>query len=165
RIRIGAEVTDVGNPLLLVDDEIVDDVQVLGAHLPSQCVRTGLIVPTVIHVHVQVGADKTPERRRKIIGLKHDREALISAGHDLHRLLPGQGAEAALDPDSGIARWEVDDTARLAMEIMSFARLERPVEAVVSVHPAKNRIPRPAVTSEYRYARPNWFALGIDNVD
>ncbi len=56
RIRLGAEVCDIRNALLFVDDQVFDNLQVLGRRLGHQ-VRGGVAVrASVIHVHVNVAA-------------------------------------------------------------------------------------------------------------
>ena len=56
RIRVGAEVGDVRNPLLLVHNQILDDMQVLGARLEREMLRRVAVGATVVHVHVHVPA-------------------------------------------------------------------------------------------------------------
>ena len=75
RVRIGAEIADVRDPLLLVDDEIVDDVEILGPRLPREVVGRVPIGAAVIHVDVQVGAAPRAERRRQVVRLQRRRRA------------------------------------------------------------------------------------------
>ena len=60
-IGIGTEIADVRDPLLLVDDEVVDGVEILGPCLPRQIFRRVPIVPAIVHVDVQVGASPFAE--------------------------------------------------------------------------------------------------------
>ncbi len=55
-VGIRTKVTDIGDPLLLVDDQVVNHVQVLGARLPSEILGGVPIGAAVIHMNVQVGA-------------------------------------------------------------------------------------------------------------
>ena len=71
--RIGRELGDVGNALFLVDDQVVDGIQVFGPRLFDQIVRSVVIVPTVIHVHMQVGAGEVAVLSRQAQRLERDR--------------------------------------------------------------------------------------------
>src|SRR5689334_15453390 len=69
--RVGGrpEVSDVRNALLLVDDEVVDNVEVLGPRLPCQVLRRVPIMPSVVHVDVQVRASEDSEGGRQFVRL------------------------------------------------------------------------------------------------
>ena len=53
-VLVGTEVRDIGNPLLLIDDQILDHVQVLGARLKRQMRRRVAVGTTIVHVDVNV---------------------------------------------------------------------------------------------------------------
>ena len=54
--RLGRELRDVRNALFLVDDQVVDCIQMFGTCLFDQILRSVVIVPTIIHVDMQIGA-------------------------------------------------------------------------------------------------------------
>ena len=54
-------ITDVRNPLFLVDDEIVDRVEIFRLGLSRQVRRRVPIDPAVVHVDVEVGAPPPAE--------------------------------------------------------------------------------------------------------
>src|SRR4029453_4595348 len=63
--RTGSELSDVRNALFLVNDKVVDGIQVFGTSLFDQILRSVAIVPTIIHVHMQVGAREVPVLSRQ----------------------------------------------------------------------------------------------------
>ena len=63
-VRVGSEVRDVGDALLLVHYKILDDVQVLGLALEREMLRRVAVRPAVVHVHVEIPAP--PAQRREI---------------------------------------------------------------------------------------------------
>ena len=65
RIGIRAEIRNVRNPLLFVHDQILDDVQILGARLEGEMRRCVAIGAAVVHVDVHVAAP--PAARREIV--------------------------------------------------------------------------------------------------
>ena len=56
RIRIRAKARDVGEALLLVDDQVVDQIEIFGLALLGEMARRVAIEAAVVHVHVQVAA-------------------------------------------------------------------------------------------------------------
>ncbi len=79
--RIGAagKVADVRNPPLLIHDEILHQVEVLGPGLKRQ-VRRGVAVGTaVVHVHVEVGAEP-PGGGRSASRVKAIRSGVVESG-------------------------------------------------------------------------------------
>ncbi len=103
-----AEVADVRNALLLVDDQVVDDVEVLGVLLREQRLRRAAIVAAVVHVHVQVGAHELSEVRGEVVVLEADRHLDAFACREFLRTCDMQTAEAALHLDRRLARREFD---------------------------------------------------------
>ena len=57
------EIADVRDPLFLVDEQVVDDVEVFRVLLREQRLRRAAVVAAVVHVHVQVGAEELAEFR------------------------------------------------------------------------------------------------------
>src|SRR6266700_3076007 len=55
-VRVGAEVRDVGDALLLVHYKILDDVQILSAALEREMLGRVAVRPAIVHVHVQIPA-------------------------------------------------------------------------------------------------------------
>ena len=55
-VRVRPEIGDVGDALLLVHHKILDDMHVLGATLERQMLGRVAVGPTIVHVHVQIGA-------------------------------------------------------------------------------------------------------------
>ena len=62
RHRVGRrpEGGDVGDALLLVDDQVLDEVEAFGHGLEGQVRRRVAVVTAVVHVHVQVAAPPAP---------------------------------------------------------------------------------------------------------
>ena len=56
RIGVRSEIGDIGNPLFLVDDQILDNVQILGPRLKREMRRGVAVGAAVVHVHVDVAA-------------------------------------------------------------------------------------------------------------
>jgi hypothetical protein len=71
--RLGSELRDVRNALFLVDDQVVDRIQVFGTCLFDQILRSVVIVPTIIHVHMQIGAGEVAILSRQTQWLERDR--------------------------------------------------------------------------------------------
>ena len=77
------EVADVRDALFLVDEQVVDDVEVLGVLLREQGLRRAAVVAAVVHVHVQVGGEELAEFRRQVVVLEADLEFGRVAGREL----------------------------------------------------------------------------------
>ena len=89
RVRIGPEVADVRDPLFLVHDQIVDDIEVFRARLPGEIFGRVPIVAAVVHVDVKVGAAELAESGRQIVRLQLHGHDLIRACDKRHPLPPG----------------------------------------------------------------------------
>src|SRR5205814_2214376 len=71
--RLCSELCYVRNALFLVDDQVVDGIQMFGKCLFDQLLRCVVLVPTIIHVDMQVGARAVPVLRRQAQRLERDR--------------------------------------------------------------------------------------------
>ena len=109
RIGVRAEVGNVRNPLLLVHDQILDDVQILGARLECEMTRRVAIGAAVVHVDMHVPAPPSlswkvgnalesnplrhsPTRRHVHVGTKH---LILGTSPHLDVHLPGGHRELA----------------------------------------------------------------------
>jgi hypothetical protein len=57
-------VADIRDPSLLVHDQVLDQVEVLGLSLKGQAGGRVAVGATIVHVHVQIGAE--PAGRRQV---------------------------------------------------------------------------------------------------
>src|SRR6516162_5809677 len=71
-VGFGAEVSDIRDALLLVDDEIFNDRKILGRGLGDQVHRRISVSTAVVHVNVNISADPMPVR---ILGQRYRLEA------------------------------------------------------------------------------------------
>ena len=143
-----------GNALFLVDDQVLDDVEVLGLRLARQALRRVAVVAAVVHVHVQVGADPVAELARKRLRLQAPRGPALSrpAFASMRRCLDRMG-EAMLHGHLGRARRDFQRARRSAVEVVRFAGEPGAVEAVVCMHPRRGGRMRATVAALHRDPR------------
>ena len=70
--RLCSELCYVRNALFLVDDQVVDGIQMFGTCLLDQILRSVVIVPTIIHVDMQVGAGEVAVLSRQTQWFERD---------------------------------------------------------------------------------------------
>ena len=85
-----AEIADVRDSLLLVDDEVIDDVEIFGPRLSREVLRRVPIVPAIVHVHVEIGASELPRTRRAGRWLRVSRDRSFCRRGQLHRRRHGK---------------------------------------------------------------------------
>jgi hypothetical protein len=132
RVRRAArlEVTDVRNALFLVDEQVVNDVEVLGVLLCKQRFRRAAVVAAVVHVHVQVGREELPEVRGEVVVLEADLELGRVAGRECALDDRRLAVKPALHVNRRLARRNIHlaavDLGR-TVEVMHLARELRPI--------------------------------------
>src|SRR5204863_2439071 len=155
--RQGTELRDVRNALFLVDDQVVDGIQMFGTCLFDQILRSVVIVPTIIHVDMQVGAGEVAVLRRQAQWLERDRCRLAFC-RDGDVSLRDRVVEAMRDLQPRVANRSDQSTLTQAVEVVVFKRLKAAIKAVVGMHPGiVGRISTP-VGSKNTHSRWHSFA-------
>jgi hypothetical protein len=111
RSGVGTEPAEIRHALLLVDDEILHDIEVLGARLAHERLRRVAVVPAVVQVHVQVDTEETPESGRQRLRPQCGTQRGRLARAELDVLSPDRMAEAMLHAHAGRARGQRQRTA------------------------------------------------------
>jgi hypothetical protein len=124
---------DVGHALLLVDDEVEDEVHVLGLGLAAQRRGIEAIVPAVVHVHVHVGVAPAP-RPEVVETLEHDLHRRDAALGHVHLAPHRAELEAARHFDREAARRHRDGASAARVEVRVLEGTGRAIEVVVGVH-------------------------------
>ena len=142
---------DVGDALLLVHDEILDDVEILGLRLQHEVRRGVAVVPAVIHVHVHVGAHPAPlaavEPRPRGKSQVHLRRR---AGAHLNRAPLGRTRQALHQLDAHGPRGDFDHIVAGGMEVARLERLLVAVELRMMGPGMRGRVEPPARVRDHR---------------
>ena len=129
RVNPDPAVGDVGEALLLVHDEILDNVQILRLRLQHQVRRRVAEVSPVVHVHVHVRAHPAPLRSVEP-GVRghHHRDIRRRPGRHLERVTLGLTRETLHHLDAHGARRNLDQVLAGGMEVARFERMLVTVE-------------------------------------
>ena len=158
---------DVGDALFLVDDQVLDDVEILGLRLPREVRGRVAVMAAVVHVHVQVGADPVAELRG---------QARCACSVDAHRRfaarriacdasLPDRMVEAMLHGHLGRAGRNVQRAGRCAMEVVRFGATAARGRSRRRHASTPSRRMRAVVAAAHRHARRNALAAAIADVE
>ena len=149
--RLRREARHVRDPLLLVDDQVLDDVQVLGLGLRAQARRVVAVGAAVVHVHVQVAAPPAAGGQ-----VRQALEAQARRGRRAGRRPRRSSHRRVLEPvrreHRVRARGQRQRGRALRVEVMHLERPHFAVEAVVGVAPRVVRRPAASVRPGHREA-------------